>query len=246
MLNCTANSRAKKTAGIAQTYRAGQNEIYATCPDSCVLKPHKTGTVEIDREYESAVRRAVPKRGVSFLFTHFKPELWAEKNSTGKTVFNFSASTIGECASYLKKGVASVTVVPVSFWDNRKNKKVTIANGVRMVRCPDETTKIGCARCGNGVPLCARLDRNYGILFTAHGAAKRKAGDNNERGGCYAGGGNVGFHWRNLSKRDQTESDSAKITRFVKSLVPGSIFRPHIAGDIGKTPSNFKNCSIQD
>ena len=115
-----------------------------------------------------------------------------------------------------------------------------------MVRCPDETTKIGCARCGNGVPLCARLDRNYGILFTAHGASKRKAGDNNERGGCYAEGGIVGIHWRNFSKRDQTEADSAKITRFVNALVPGSIFRPHIAGDIGKTPSNFKNCSIQD
>jgi hypothetical protein len=234
MLNCTANSQAKKTAGIAQTYRAGENEIYATCPDTCVLKPYETGTTEIDREYESAVRRAVPRRGVSFLFTHFKPELWAEKNEPGKTVFNFSAQTLGESALYVKKGIASVAVVPASFWNDRKSKKVTTVNGVKMVRCPDETTKIGCARCGNGVPLCARMDRPFGIVFTAHGASKRKAGDNAERGGCYAGGGNVGYHWRNLSKRDQTESDSAKITKFVKSLIPGSIFRPHVAGDLGR------------
>ena len=63
MINCTVNSRAKKTAGIDVAYRAGENEIYATCPDSCPLKPYETGTTEIDREYEHAVRRAVESGG---------------------------------------------------------------------------------------------------------------------------------------------------------------------------------------
>ena len=80
MINCTATSRAKKTGGIAQNYRAGEGEIFATCPDRCPLKPYTTGTTEIDREYESAVRRAVPRKGVAFLFTHFTPEQCAERN----------------------------------------------------------------------------------------------------------------------------------------------------------------------
>ena len=245
MINCTQNSRAKKTAGIDVAYRAGENEIYATCPDSCPLKPYETGTTEIDREYEHAVRRAVPRKGISFLFTHFKPESWAEKNQPGRTVFNFSADTLSQAADYIKRGVASVAVVPESYWNDKPSRKVTESDGVRMVRCPDETTGIGCAGCGNGTPLCARPDRDYAILFTAHGAAKRKAGDNAERGGCYAGGGNVAIHWRNLSRRTQPdESDSEKITRFAKSLKPRAIFRPHIAGDLGAAPSKFKNCNV--
>ena len=235
MLNCTAMSRARKTAGIAQTYRAGKDEIFKTCPDRCPLKPYTTNTTEIDREYEAAVRKAVPKNGVSFLFTHFLPEQWAEKNAAGKTVFNFSADSLSQAAGYIKKGFASVSVVPVDYWKDRASNKVTESNGVKMVRCPDETTKIGCARCGGGTPLCARSNRDYGIVFTAHGASKRKAGDNAERGGCYAGGGNVAIHWRNLSKREQpNESDGEQIKRFAKSLTPRSIFRPHIAGDLGK------------
>lgn len=235
MLNCTANSRARKTAGIAQTYRAGKNEIYKTCPDRCPLKPYETGTVEIDREYESAVRRAVPKKGVAFLFTHFLPEQWAEKNGTGKTVFNFSADSLDHAASYIKKGIASVAVVPENYWKDRASDKVTSADGVRMVRCPDETSKIGCANCGSGTPLCARPNRDYGIVFTAHGATRKKAGNNETRGGCYAGNHFVGKFWRDLSKREQPdETDGEKIRRFARSLNPRSIFRPHIAGDLGK------------
>tara|TARA_R110000824_G_scaffold333136_1_gene519737 strand:- start:1270 stop:1980 length:711 start_codon:yes stop_codon:yes gene_type:complete len=235
MINCTANSRAKKTGGIAQNYRAGEGEIFATCPDRCPLKPYPTGTTEIDREYESAVRRAVPRKGVAFLFTHFKPEQWAEKNRPGLTVFNFSADSLRQAAAYIKRGVASVAVVPESFWEDTPSRKVTTADGVKMVRCPDETMGVGCVGCGNGNPLCSRHDREYGIVFTAHGSGKSKAADNDQRGGCYAAFHFVGKHWRDLSKRTQPdESDAEKIRRFAKSLPPRSIFRPHIAGDLGK------------
>ena len=235
MLNCTATSQAKKTAGIAVAYRAGAGEMFGTCPDSCALKPKQTGTKTIDREYERAVRRAVPRRGQSFLFTHFKPGTWAEKNREGFCVFNYSADKIKLAAQYVKKKIATVTVVPVNFWDDKKKKTGIKIDGVQFVRCPNETNQnIGCSKCGNGTPLCARHDRSFGIIFTAHGASKKKAGDANQAGGCYAAGGNVAIHWRNLSKKEQRESDAEIITRFASGLAPGSIFRPHIAGDLGR------------
>ena len=243
MINAVENSRAKKTAGLAVTYRAAGGEMYGTCPDTCPLKPAATSTHDIDREYESAVRRAVPRKGLAFLFTHFDPAQWGEQNTgaPNQTVFNFSADTLRQAASYIKRGVASIAVVPESFWNDKPSHKVTTAHGVKMVRCPDETTGIGCAGCGNGTPLCARPDRDYAILFTAHGASKRKAGDNEEAGGCYAGGGNVALHWRHLSEREEiTETDAAHVRRFAAGLVPRTILRHHIAGDIGAVPPAVK------
>ena len=234
MLNCTALSQAKKTAGISVTYRAVHGEMFGTCPDSCALKPKPTGTFRIDREYEHAVRRSVPRRGQAFLFTHFKPDTWAEKNKASFCVFNYSADKICEAVKYVKKKIATVTVVPESFWDDKKKKTGIKINGVQFVRCPNEINKkIGCAQCGNGIPLCARFNRHYGIVFTAHGAGKKKAGDVTRAGGCYAVGGNVAIHWRNLSKKEQGESDAEKIKRFASALASGSILRSHIAGDMG-------------
>ena len=54
VLNCTKLSTAKKTSGIAVTYRAGLGNEYATCPTSCALMPAcKSGTddIKIDSEY---------------------------------------------------------------------------------------------------------------------------------------------------------------------------------------------------
>ena len=236
MLNTVENSRAKKTAGIAVTYRAAGGDMYGTCPDSCPLKPSATATQEIDRDYESAVRRAVPRKGIAFLFTHFAPSQWAEPNTgaPNQTVFNYSADTLEDAARHIKHGAASVAVVPESYWNDKPSVKVTTADGVKMVRCPNETTGVDCARCGNGTPLCARPARDFGVVFTAHGASKRKAGDNAERGGCYAGGGRVALHWRHLSERDEiTETDAEHVARFASGLRPRSILRHHIAGDIG-------------
>jgi hypothetical protein len=240
MIGGTATSRAKKTAGIAVTYRAASGEMYGTCPDSCPLKPTITGITEIDREYEAAVRRAVPRKGLAFLFTHFPPHLWAEKNQAGRTVFNVSADSLSDAARYTKRGVAAVAVVAADYWEGRASAKVTESDGIRMVRCPDELTGIGCAGCGSGEPLCARGDRNYGIVFTAHGSGKRKAGDNDEPGGCYAGYHRTAHHWRALSEREETiepESDADQVERFAAGLAPRSVLRHHVAGDIGAAPS---------
>ena len=241
MLNPVETSQAKKTAGLAVTYRAGAGDMFGTCPDSCALKPAATGTREIDRDYEAAVRRAVPRRGLAFLFTHFEPGQWAEKNEAGRTTFNFSADTLADAARCVKSGTAAVAVVPADYWLHRANVKVTEAGGVKMVRCPDETTGVGCARCGSGVPLCARPDRKFAVLFTAHGASKRKAGDPEAKGGCYAGGGKVALHWRRLSERGAiTETDAEHVLRFAAGLAPRTILRHHIAGDIGAVPGGVK------
>ena len=239
MINTVENSRAKKTAGLAVTYRAASGDMYGTCPDTCPLKPTTTLTHDIDRDYESAVRRAVPSKGAAFLFTHFDPAQWAEQNTgaPNQTVFNHSADTLADAARHIRNGAASVAVVPADYWNGRDSAKVTDAGGVKMVRCPNETTGIDCANCGNGTPLCARPNRDHGIVFTAHGASKRKAGDNATAGGCYAGGGNVALHWRHLSERNEiTESDAAHIKRFATGLAPRTILRHHIAGDIGAVP----------
>ncbi len=235
MLNCVEVSRARKTTGLAVTYRAAAVDMFGTCPDSCLLKPAQTETNKIDRKYERAVRRAVPRKGVAFLFTHFKPGQWAEKNELGRCVFNYSDDSLEQAAGYIKRGVASVSVVPADYWKRKSSKKVIAANGARFVRCPDETTGVGCAGCGGGKPLCARQDRKFGIVFTAHGAAKRAAGDNTRRGGCYAGGGNVALHWRNLSRQEQAgESDGERVERFSAGLQRGAILRHHVAGDLGR------------
>jgi|TARA_R110000765_G_scaffold44189_2_gene91793 hypothetical protein len=241
MLNAVENSQAKKTARLAVTYRAAVRDMYGTCPDSCPLKPAATRTHDIDRDYELAVRRAVPRKGIAFLYTHFAPEQWGEANTLGRTVFNFSADTLADAARHIKDGAASVAVVPSDYWDGRTSAKVTEADGVKMVRCPHETTGVDCAGCGTGTPLCARPNRSYGVVFTAHGASKRKAGDNETKGGCYAGGGNVALHWRHLSERDETtESDGEQVARFAAGLSPRTILRHHIAGDIGAVPRAVK------
>ena len=241
MLNTVGNSRAKKTAGLAVTYRAAGGDMFGTCPDTCALKPSPTGTSDIDRNYEAAVRRAVPRLGLAFLFTHFPPDQWAEKNQAGRTTFNYSADSLDDAAQHVKNGTASVAVVAADYWKGRASAKVTEADGVKMVRCPNETTGVDCARCGNGVPLCARPDRDYAVIFTAHGASKRKAGNPTTPGGCYGGGGNVAIHWRTLSKRDAiTETDAEHVRRFASSLSPRTILRHHIVGDIGAAPGGVK------
>ena len=247
MLNHTEVSQAKKTKGIAVTYRASEGEMYGTCPDTCSLKPIVTGTDEIDRDYEYAVRRAVPRKGQAFLYTHFPPDQWGEKNwktRSGRTVFNYSADSLEDAAYFTTGGIASVVVVPVDYWEDKLSDKVTTVTWgwgefgekrIRGVRCPNETTGIDCRNCGNGKPLCARSDRDYFIVFTAHGAAKRAAGDPDVKGGCYAGGGNVAIHWRGLSQRKQSdETNAEKVTRFAAGLAPHSIVRHHVAGDLGK------------
>lgn len=231
MLKTTALSSAKKTGGIAVTYRSGSKNKFDTCPKNCELNPSGCGSNEIDQEYLDAVLKAKPRRGESFLYTHFSPLFWRHKMSPKTSTINWSAKTIKQAINATKNNIPSVTVVSESFFKNGKNKTI---DGTRIVRCIAEYNDITCLNCGNGKPLCARQDRDYVIGFTAHGAGKKKASDPNEKGGCYANGGNVNLHWQKMPDQSQNESDAEKLLNFVKKLSPFAILRHHIAGDLGR------------
>jgi len=237
MLNTVEYSRADKTKGCAVTYRAGAGVMYGTCPDSCQLKPITTDTWAIDRDYERAVRAAVPMQGTAWIYTHFSPGKWAVQNAPGLTVFNYSAPTLNWAVRYARRGIAAVAVVPVGYWQVLASPRGFNIDGVRVVRCPAEYDKrINCRNCGGGEPLCARMDRNYVIAFTAHGRDRRRA-TSHDRGGCYAGSGNVAIHWKRLADSPARLSDSESLAGFVLALPPKSFLRHHVAGDLGKESS---------
>jgi len=233
MLKTVDYSRATKTRGIAVTYRAGSGEKYATCPASCKMNCSGKGSQKIDAEYLDALLDAVPRRGVSFTYSHFDPRQygWDRKLAPGKTVINFSTDTPEHAAKHCRAGVPSVVVVPETFWHGRKT---AAPHGKTIVRCPAEYQNRSCNSCGNGLPLCARMDRDFIVGFTAHGPNKRKAADENTQGGCYGAQGNCRIWWNETSETVQDETDAEKLKRFVSGLPPRSIIRHHVAGDIGE------------
>jgi len=234
MLKTVDYSRATKTRGIAVTYRAGAGEKYATCPADCKMNCSGKGSQKIDAEYLDALLDAVPRRGVSFTYSHFDPRQygWDRKLAPGKTVINFSTESPAAAAASIHNGVPSVVVLREDYWQGKKTQSAPF--GITIVRCPAEYRDgFSCADCGNGEPLCARLDRDYIIGFTAHGPSKKKAADVNTRGGCYADAGNCRIWWDDTANGEQPETDAEKVKRFAQSLPPGSIVRHHVAGDIG-------------
>ena len=232
MLKTVDYSRATKTRGIAVTYRAGTGEKYATCPASCKMNCSGKGAEQIDADYLDALLDAVPRRGVSFTYSHFDWKLWADKLAPGKTVINFSTESPLTAAAATLENVPSVVVLREDYWQGSKTQSAPF--GVRIVRCPAEYREgFSCADCGNGEPLCARRDRDYIIGFSAHGPSKKKAADPETRGGCYADAGNCRIWWEDTANGEQRETDAEKVRRFAQSLPPGSIVRHHVAGDIG-------------
>jgi len=232
MLKTVETSRAKKTKGIAVTYRAGKNDMFGTCPSTCKLNDSGKGASEIDQEYLDALLHAKPSRGLSFTYSHFDPQFWAQKmRAVNKTVINFSTDTPEHAAKHCRAGVPSVVVVPETFWHGRKT---AAPHGKTIVRCPAEYQNRSCNSCGNGLPLCARMDRDFIVGFTAHGPNKRKAADQNAQGGCYGAQGNCRIWWNETSETVQDETDAEKLKRFVSGLPPRSIIRHHVAGDIGE------------
>lgn len=233
MLKTVETSRAAKTAGIAVTYRAGSGEKYGTCPADCKMNCSGKGAQEIDAEYLDALLDAVPRKGVSFTYSHFHWNRWADKLAPGKTVINYSTESPMTAAAATLQNVPSVTVVREDYWQGSKTQSAPF--GVRIVRCPAEyRAGFSCRDCGNGLPLCARLDRDYIVGFTAHGPSKKKAADPTQRGGCYADAGNCRIWWEQTANSEQpNETDAEKLRRFAKSLPPRSIIRHHVAGDIG-------------
>ena len=231
MLKLIPLSSARKTRGIATTYRSAKNNKFGTCPAHCPMNVTQAGAREIDADYLDAVLAAVPKNGKSFTYTHFDWSQWADKTGPGKTTVNYSTESLTAAAA-ASRNVPTVTVVTENDWNG---KKTTHADSIKVVRCPAEYREnFGCAHCGNGSPLCARQDRDFIVGFTAHGSQKKLAADASTPGGCYANNGHVEIHWRATSTQDQVnETDADKVTRFAKSLPPGSILRHHVAGDIG-------------
>ena len=231
MLKLVKKSTAKKTTNCAVTYRAGGADKFATCPIDCNLKPDTSaGATEIDYSYLDAVSDAVPKGGVSFTYSHFNPSLWKHKLKIGKTVINYSARNLADL--FLNSFVPSVINVKETFW--KTNGKSETINDHKIVRCPAEYTSTDCSTCGNGKPLCSRMDRNFIVGFTDHGTYKKKAGSEIEKGGCYATAGNVLLHWNATTKTADEDPDELKLLKFAQELPFGTVLRHHIAGDLGK------------
>jgi len=234
MLKTVEVSKATKTAGIAVTYRAGSGEKYATCPADCKMNCSGKGAAKIDAEYLDALLDAVPRKGVSFTYSHFDPLVygWGKKLKEGKTVINFSTESPAAAAASIYNGVPSVVVLREDYWQGSKTQSAPF--DVKIVRCPAEYRDgFSCRDCGNGLPLCARLDRQYIVGFTAHGSSKKKAADPETRGGCYADAGHCRIWWNETANGQQDETDAEKVRRFAKGLPPRSIIRHHVAGDIG-------------
>ena len=235
MLRTVEMSRAKKTAGIAVTYRAGKNKMFGTCPASCNLNDSGAGAENVDNEYLDALLQAKPKKGFSFTYSHFDYNLWIDKvRAVGKTIINWSTENPCFAVMAKNKKIPTVCVVDPEAWD-KLGKKFFMFLDTKFVRCPAEYRKISCINCGNGEPLCARLNRDFIIGFTAHGPSKKKAADTTVQGGCYGNQGNCRLWWQDTAQSDQPdESDGEKLLRFIKSLPVRAIVRHHVAGDIGE------------
>jgi hypothetical protein len=124
MLKTVESSRAEKTKGIAVTYRAGDGEKYATCPAACKMNCSGKGSRKVDPDYLDALLDAVPRKGVSFTYSHFDPRQygWDRKLAEGKTVINFSTENKAAAAASIINGVPSVTVVSDESWQGKKTQ----------------------------------------------------------------------------------------------------------------------------
>lgn len=225
MLKKVKNSQPTgKLGGTAATYRRG-GQTFSTCPSTCPLNPNpEHSTDEIDRGYLARIRRAVPRNGVAWLYTHFS---WRRLRPAkpGEVVVNFSADNIADAVEATEAGFPAVVTLPLEAPTG-----VIKFNDTRIIPCPENVNnKTTCKKCGGGVPLCARNDRDYVISFRAHGTSKKKVGDPNAQGGCYAAAGRVRMQWEKCEDNDESLLD------WVESLPEGTLLRHHVAGDIGKT-----------
>ena len=90
-------------------------------------------------------------------------------NSHGFTV-NLSADNLAHAESLLPFGPVC-TLLPESA-----SKVTRTESGYKVVTCPATyRDDVSCATCGNGLPLCARADRDYIVGFPVHGTGKKKA-----------------------------------------------------------------------
>lgn len=227
MIKTVRQSANSKTGPIAVTYRAGAANVFSTCPRTCPLNPQPSAAAgEIDRGYLAALRRAVPRNGRAWTYSHF-PAAKLPKPAPGETVINFSADTLAAALKARKLGRPTTLTLSAGAEIPRR------VDDVRFVRCPAEVSDtITCSNCGDGEPLCARGDRDFIVVFTAHGSQARRVGTD-EPGGCYGAGGHVAMQWRATSSKGAPD-DAAALERFARALPPGSFLRHHVVGDIGR------------
>jgi hypothetical protein len=225
MLKTVALSANRKTGPIAVTYRAGSLSTYGTCPTACALHPRPDeGAATIDPDYLQALRFAVPRRGIAWTYSHF-PAHMLPAPAAGETVINASADSIDAAVAATAIGRPATLAAPAGTEWPQKHQ------GVRFVRCPAETVDhVTCATCGGDRPLCARGDRDYVVVFVAHGAGAKRVGTGT--GGCYAAGGPTAIQWHGTRKAGAA-NDADALRAFVAALPPGSMLRHHVAGDIG-------------
>jgi len=226
MLKTVKHSANKKTGPIAVTYRAGGHSVFGTCPKTCALNPQGNNAADlVDVDYLQAVRRAVPRNGQAWTYSHFPAELLPAP-APGETVINASCDTIPQALAAVAAGRPAVVAAPSgTVWPYT-------VDGVKFVQCPAELAEnFSCAQCGAGRPLCARGDRDYVVVFVAHGSGARLVGDD-QPGGCYGNGGPVRLAWEK-TKTGGHQNDAAELDRFARSLPPGSLLRHHVVGDLG-------------
>lgn len=229
MLKTVAVSGNSKTGPIAVTYRSGVHETYGTCPTTCKLHPRsETGAATIDAEYVAAVYDAVPRGGQAWTYSHFPAEALPSPKP-GKTVFNASCDSMADAVRTVELGRPAVFAAPKAAADTFP----LVHRGVRFVRCPAELAdSFTCAQCGNGSPLCARGDRDFVVVFVAHGSGAKRVGSE-QGGGCYAAGGPTAIQWHK-TRTTGAPDDAAAVRAFARSLPPGSMLRHHVAGDVGR------------
>lgn len=229
MLKTVAVSGNGKTGPIAVTYRSGMHETYGTCPRTCKLHPKsEAGTSQVDAEYLAALSAAVPRNGKAWTYSHF-PAAALPAPQPGRTVINASCDTLAEAVRTVEMGHPAVYAAPKGSEDQWP----MVHRGIRFVRCPAELSdNFTCAQCGNGDPICARPNREFVVVFVAHGSGARRVGTD-EGGGCYAASGRVAMQWH-ATKQKGAPDDAAAVLTFARSLPPGSLLRHHVAGDIGR------------
>ena len=227
MLKTVAISANSKTGPIAVTYRSGEHQTYGTCPKSCALHPKsETGTDKIDPEYMAALVDAVPRGGMAWTYSHF-PAALLPMPKDGKTVINASCDSTAEAVDVvLRLKRPAVYAAPVdTVWPQK-------IDGVTFARCPaDMAEDFTCQKCGDGSPLCARGDRNFVVVFVAHGTGKKRVGSD-EGGGCYAASGPTAIQWHATRTKGRA-NDAEAILEFSAGLPRGTMLRHHVAGDMG-------------
>jgi len=117
LINQSSN---RKTGGIATTYRA-DSSMYGSCPASCSLNPDgDNSATEIDQDYLTALRKAVPKKGQAWTYSHFDYTT-IPQNEEKHTTINYSADTVIQALNSFNSGRETTYTAPSTMTDKVDN-----------------------------------------------------------------------------------------------------------------------------